>query len=102
MTERKQVAKLDGDERRSDLRTYLDGNVNTSTTLAFNLHLLSPPVLRKRAKRSERSTRGGRLSGKRARAISRDNIGCKTRGVILAILITFEQKNDTHCYCLNT
>ena len=38
MTERKEVAKLDGDERRTDLRTYLDGNVNTSTTLGFNLH----------------------------------------------------------------
>ena len=41
MTERKEVAKLDGDERRTDLRTYLDGNVNTSTTLGFNLHPLS-------------------------------------------------------------
>jgi hypothetical protein len=41
MTERKEVAKLDGDERRTDLRTYLDGNVNTSTTIGFNLHPLS-------------------------------------------------------------
>jgi len=41
MTERKEVAKLDGDERRTDLRAYLDGNVNTPTTLGFNLHLLS-------------------------------------------------------------
>ena len=31
---------------------------------------LSPPVLRKRSKRNERSARGGRLSGKRACAIS--------------------------------
>ena len=42
------------------------------------LFCLSPPVLRKRAKQSERSARGGRLSGKRARVISGDNIGCKT------------------------
>ena len=41
MTERKEIAKLDGDERRTDLRTYLDGNVNTPTTLGFNLHPLS-------------------------------------------------------------
>ena len=48
---------------------------------AKRLLSLSPPVLRKRATRSERSARGGRLSGKRARVISGDNIGCKTRGV---------------------
>ena len=36
MTERKEVADLDGDERRTDLRRYLDGNVNKDTTLGFN------------------------------------------------------------------
>lgn len=41
MTERKEVADLDGDERRTDLRRYLDGNVNKDTTLGFNLHPLS-------------------------------------------------------------
>ena len=43
---------------------------------------LSPPVLKKRAKRSERSGTGGRLSSKNGHAPSVvDNIGFKTRGV---------------------
>ena len=41
MTDRKEVAKADGNERRTDLRTYLDRNVNTSTTRGFNLRPLS-------------------------------------------------------------
>ena len=44
-------------------------------------NFLSPPVLKKRAKRSERSGTGGRLSRKRACVISGDNIGCKTSPV---------------------
>lgn len=41
MSERTEVAKLDGDERRTELRGYLDANVNASSSLGFNLHPLS-------------------------------------------------------------
>ena len=50
----------------------------------------SPPVLRKRAKRSERSARGAGYQENGHAPSVVGNIGCKTRGVILATLGTFE------------
>ena len=58
--------------------TTLGGVLINGNNLSIASDGVFAPRAQKRAKRSERSGTGGRLSGKRACVISGDNSGCKT------------------------